>query len=78
MLCEDQHMSVENTPQKGSGSLNSSASSISIDVKPTMQSWAQEVRAEFGHSDEVSEGWLLRSGTQLILLFARAGLQFLE
>eukprot|EP00099_Drosophila_melanogaster_P014442 NP_477480.1 Stem-loop binding protein [Drosophila melanogaster] len=54
MLCEDQHMSVENTPQKGSGSLNSSASSISIDVKPTMQSWAQEVRAEFGHSDEAS------------------------
>ncbi|EDX15868.1 GD15074 [Drosophila simulans] len=54
MLCEDQHMSVENTPQKGSGSLNSSASSISIDMKPTMQSWAQEVRAEFGHSDEAS------------------------
>ncbi|EDW98330.1 histone RNA hairpin-binding protein [Drosophila yakuba] len=54
MLCEDQHMSVDNTPQKGSGSLNSSASSISIDVKPTMKSWAQEVRAEFGHSDEAS------------------------
>ncbi|KAH8278940.1 hypothetical protein KR018_011531 [Drosophila ironensis] len=54
MLCEDQLMSVDNTPQKGSGSLNSSASSISIDVKPTMQSWAQEVRAEFGHSDEAS------------------------
>ncbi|XP_017083058.1 histone RNA hairpin-binding protein [Drosophila eugracilis] len=54
MLFEDQHMSVDNTPQKGSGSLNSSASSISIDVKPTMQSWAQEVRAEFGHSDEAS------------------------
>ncbi|XP_037718548.1 histone RNA hairpin-binding protein [Drosophila subpulchrella] len=54
MLFEDQHMSVDNTPQKGSGSLNSSASSISIDVKPSMQSWAQEVRAEFGHSDEAS------------------------
>ncbi|XP_016998832.2 histone RNA hairpin-binding protein [Drosophila takahashii] len=54
MLFEDQHMSVDNTPQKGSGSLNSSASSISIDVKPSMQSWAQEVRAEFGQSDEAS------------------------
>ncbi|KAH8338389.1 hypothetical protein KR059_002355 [Drosophila kikkawai] len=54
MLCEDQLMSVDNTPIKGSGSLNSSASSISIDVKPQMQSWAQEVRAEFGHSDEAS------------------------
>ncbi|KAH8382002.1 hypothetical protein KR009_001317 [Drosophila setifemur] len=54
MLCEDQLMSVDNTPIKGSGSLNSSASSISIDVKPTMQSWAQEVRAEFGQSDEAS------------------------
>ncbi|XP_017131866.1 histone RNA hairpin-binding protein [Drosophila elegans] len=54
MLFEDQHMSVDNTPQKGSGSLNSSASSISIDVKPTMQSWAQEVRAELGQSDEAS------------------------
>ncbi|XP_001358302.2 histone RNA hairpin-binding protein isoform X1 [Drosophila pseudoobscura] len=54
MLCEDQLMSVDNTPIKGSGSLNSSASSISIDVKPIRQSWAQEVRAELGHSDEAS------------------------
>ncbi|KAH8341079.1 hypothetical protein KR067_006080 [Drosophila pandora] len=54
MLCEDQLMSVDNTPQKGTASLNSSASSISIDVKPMMQSWAQEVRAEFGNSDEAS------------------------
>ncbi|XP_022213322.1 histone RNA hairpin-binding protein isoform X2 [Drosophila obscura] len=54
MLCEDQLMSVDNTPVKGSGSLNSSASSISIDVKPIRQSWAKEVRAEFGHSDEAS------------------------
>ncbi|XP_034663117.1 histone RNA hairpin-binding protein isoform X1 [Drosophila subobscura] len=54
MLCEEQHMSVDNTPVKGSGSLNSSASSISIDVKPLRQSWAKEVRAELGHSDEAS------------------------
>ncbi|XP_017140592.1 histone RNA hairpin-binding protein isoform X2 [Drosophila miranda] len=54
MLCEDQLMSVDNTPIKGSVSLNSSASSISIDVKPIRQSWAQEVRAELGHSDEAS------------------------
>lgn len=40
------------TPHKGSVSLNSSGSSISMDAKP-MTSWAQEVRAELGQSDEV-------------------------
>jgi len=77
MLFEDQHMSVDNTPQKGSGSLNSSASSISIDVKPSMQSWAQEVRAEFGHSDEVSDRMDVRPQnpfTQQLPL--RTGIQF--
>lgn len=40
------------TPLKRAGSLNSSGSSISMDAKP-LNSWAQEVRAELGHSDEV-------------------------
>lgn len=53
MLCEDKIMSMDTTtPHKGSASLNSSESSISIDAKP-MTSWAQEVRAELGQSDEV-------------------------
>ncbi|EDW83088.1 uncharacterized protein Dwil_GK22497 [Drosophila willistoni] len=55
MLCEDQLMSVDNTPIKCSGSPNSSASStISMDTKPLTRTWAQEVRAELGHSDETS------------------------
>lgn len=40
------------TPNKGSVSLNSSGSSISMDAK-LMTSWAQEVRAELVQSDEV-------------------------
>lgn len=53
MLCEDKIMSMDTTtPHKGSVSLNSSGSSISMDAKP-MTSWAQEVRAELGQSDEV-------------------------
>ncbi|XP_068155184.1 histone RNA hairpin-binding protein isoform X2 [Drosophila tropicalis] len=55
MLCEDQLMSVDNTPIKCSGSPNSSASStISMETKPLTRTWAQEVRAELGHSDENS------------------------
>lgn len=53
MMFEDQRMSVDSTtPIKGAGSLNSSGSSISMDIKP-LNSWAQEVRAELGQSDEV-------------------------
>ncbi|EDW04505.1 GH23586 [Drosophila grimshawi] len=53
MLCEDQVMAVDPaTPLKGALSLNSSSSSISMDAKP-LNSWAQEVRAELGQSDEV-------------------------
>ncbi|XP_030370693.1 histone RNA hairpin-binding protein [Scaptodrosophila lebanonensis] len=56
MFCEDQIMSVDDaTVEKGAGSLNSSGSSISIDAKPLLSSWAQEViRAELGNSDEAS------------------------
>ncbi|EDW04488.1 histone RNA hairpin-binding protein [Drosophila grimshawi] len=54
MLCEDQAMAVDPaTPLKGALSLNSSSSSISMDAKP-LNSWAQEVRAELGQSDETS------------------------
>ncbi|ALC46407.1 Slbp [Drosophila busckii] len=69
MLCEEQLMSVDsNTPcKKGSGSLNSSSSSMSLDVKPVLNSWAQEVRAEFGHSDEASSS--VNSSREIALEF---------
>lgn len=56
MLCEDKIMPMDTaTPHKSSVSLNSSGSSISMDAKP-ITSWAQEVRAELGQSDEVFNG----------------------
>ncbi|KAH8359894.1 hypothetical protein KR093_009344 [Drosophila rubida] len=63
MMCEDQLIPMDTaTPHKGTGSLNSSASSISMDTKP-MNSWAQEVRAESGQSDEASSSFNSSAGS---------------
>ncbi|KAH8311862.1 hypothetical protein KR044_008322 [Drosophila immigrans] len=63
MLCEDQLISMDTaTPRKGTNSLNSSGSSISMDAKP-MNSWAQEVRAELGQSDEASSSFNSSAGS---------------
>ncbi|KAH8404742.1 hypothetical protein KR215_012209 [Drosophila sulfurigaster] len=63
MMCEDQLIPMDvATPHKGAGSLNSSASSISMEAKP-MNSWAQEVRAESGQSDEASSSFNSSAGS---------------
>ncbi|EDW58557.1 histone RNA hairpin-binding protein [Drosophila virilis] len=77
MMCEDQLMSVDATPIKGAGSLNSSGSSISMDAKP-LNSWAQEVRAELGHSDEASSSFNSSAGSAAAQAKREMAFEFLD
>ncbi|XP_023163513.1 histone RNA hairpin-binding protein [Drosophila hydei] len=78
MMFEDQRMSVDAaTPLKRAGSLNSSGSSISMDAKP-LNSWAQEVRAELGHSDEASSSFNSSAGSTAAQQKREMTLEFLD
>ncbi|KAM8705277.1 hypothetical protein ACLKA7_009699 [Drosophila subpalustris] len=77
-MCADQVISMDvSTPHKGSSSLNSSGSSISMDTKPR-SSWAQEVRAEFGQSDEASSSFNSSAGSSAANIKREIAFEFLD
>lgn len=77
-MCEDQVVSMDiSTPHKGAGSLNSSGSSISMDAKPRC-SWAQEVRAELGQSDEASSSFNSSAGSSAPQIKREMAFEFLD